>query len=226
MSNNNIIVVHHLNNSRSQRIIWMLEELGLEYEIKQYQRDAVTNLAPNTLKLIHPLGKSPVISDDDIVVAESGAIIDYLAQTYGSEAMIPPMGTEAYRQYSYWLHFAEGSLMPPMVAKLVFDKVRANAKPFFVKAIANKIADKVMAGYFGPNISANMEFVDMHLSHNKWFAGEQLSGADIQMSFPLEASVARGAGKNYPHIAEFVKRIHARPAYQAALKKGGQYDYV
>lgn len=222
----NKIVVHHLNNSRSQRIIWMLEELGLEYEIKQYQRDAVTNLAPNTLKLIHPLGKSPVISDDDIVVAESGAIIDYLAHTYREGAMIPTIGTEAYRQYTYWLHFAEGSLMPPLVAKLVFDKVRANAKPFFVKAIANKIADKVMAGYFGPNISANMEFVDTHLSHNQWFAGEQLSGADIQMSFPLEASVARGAGKNYPHIAEFVKRVHARPAYQAALKKGGQYDFA
>lgn len=221
-----MIVVHHLNNSRSQRVIWMLEELGLDYEIKHYQRDPVTNLAPNTLKLIHPLGKSPVITDGDIVVAESGAIIEYLGQTYGEKSMIPTAATEEYRQYSFWLHFAEGTLMPPLVAKLVFDKVRANAKPFFVKAIANKIADKVMDSYFGPNIAANMEFIETYLTHNDWFAGQQISGADIQMSFPLEALVARGGAKSYPHITEFVKRIHARPAYMAALNKGGQYDYV
>ena len=178
-----MIVLHHLNNSRSQRILWMLEELGLEYEIKQYQRDAVTNLAPITLKLIHPLGKSPVITDGDVTVAESGAIIEYLGNTYGDAKMIPELGSEAHREYIYWLHFAEGSLMPPMVAKLVFDKVRANAKPFFIKIIANKIADKVMGGYFGPNIQANMEFIEAHLTHNQWFAGDTLSGADIQMSF-------------------------------------------
>lgn len=221
-----MIVVHHLNNSRSQRILWMLEELGLPYEIKSYQRDAHTNLAPKELKLVHPLGKSPVITDGDITVAESGAIIEYLAYTYGKDRMLPPMGSEAHRQYSYWLHFAEGSLMPPMVAKLVFDKVRANAKPFFVKIIANKIADKVMAGYFGPNISANMQFIEQHLAQNEWFAGENLSGADIQMSFPLEASIARGAAEHFPNIAAFVKKIHSRPAYKVVLEKGGQYDYA
>ncbi|MFT5311995.1 MAG: glutathione S-transferase [Paraglaciecola sp.] len=220
-----MIVVHHLNNSRSQRILWMLEELALEYEIKQYQRDPLTNLAPTTLKLIHPLGKSPVITDGEITIAESGAIIEYLGRTYGDSKMIPELGTEAYRQYIYWLHFAEGSLMPPIVAKLVFDKVRANAKPFFVKIIANKIADKVMGAYFGPNIQANMEFIEHHLAYNEWFAAEQLSGADIQMSFPLEASASRGI-KHYPNIAAYVQRIHARPAYQRALKKGGQYDYA
>ena len=220
-----MIVLHHLNNSRSQRILWMLEELGVDYEIKLYQRDAVTNLAPITLKLIHPLGKSPVITDGDVTVAESGAIIEYLGSTYGSAQMTPEIGTEAHRQYSYWLHFAEGSLMPPMVAKLVFDKVRAKAKPFFVKMIADKIADKVMDGYFGPNIQANMEYIEAHLEHNQWFAGDTLSGADIQMSFPLEASASRGI-KQYPNITAYVQRIHAQPAYQRALQKGGKYDYA
>lgn len=220
-----MIVVHHLNNSRSQRVLWMLEELGVEYEIKHYKRDPVTNLAPNTLKLIHPLGKSPVITDGDVTVAESGAIIEYLAHTYGNH-LIPEVGTEAHRQYTYWMHFSEGSLMPPMVAKLVFDKVRANASPFFVKMVANKIADKVMQGYFGPNIMANMEFVNTHLSNNIWFAGEQLSGADFLMSFPLEASVARGVSKQYPAIEAFVSRVHQRDAYVRALEKGGEYDYA
>jgi glutathione S-transferase len=221
-----MITVHHLNNSRSQRILWMLEELELDYEIKHYQRDAVTNLAPSTLKLIHPLGKSPVITDGDVTVAESGAIIEYLATTYGNGRLLPAAGSEAQRQCSYWLHFAEGSLMPPMVAKLVFDKVRANAKPFFVKIIANKIADKVMGGYFGPNILANMQFIEAHLGHHAWFAGDELSGADFQMSFPLEAAVAKGAAMQYPNIGAFVKKVHSRPAYKKALSKGGQYDYA
>lgn len=220
-----MLVVHHLNNSRSQRVLWLLEELNIDYEIKHYKRDAATNLAPNTLKLIHPLGKSPVLTDGDITVAESGAIIEYLIHTYGAHLMSSP-GTEASRQNSYWMHFSEGSLMPPMVAKLVFDKVRANAKPFFVKAIANKIADKVMDGYFGPNISANLAFINTHLSNNQWFAGEALSGADFQMSFPLEASVARGAAKQYPAIEAFVSKVHKREAYLRALEKGGQYDYA
>ncbi|MFT5676034.1 MAG: glutathione S-transferase, partial [Paraglaciecola sp.] len=155
----------------------------------------------------------------------SGAIIEYLSSTYGSGQMAPEAGTEAHRQYSYWLHFAEGSLMPPMVAKLVFDKVRAKAKPFYVKMIANKIADKVMEGYFGPNIQANMEYIEAHLGHNQWFAGDSLSGADIQMSFPLEASASRGI-KQYPNIIAYVQRIHAQPAYQRALQKGGKYDYA
>lgn len=220
-----MIVVHHLNNSRSQRVLWMLEELGVDYEIKQYKRDAVTNLAPNTLKLIHPLGKAPVLTDGEITVAESGAILEYLAYTYGKD-LIPDPGTEAHRQYTYWMHFAEGTLMPPMVAKLVFDKVRANAKPFFVKMIANKIADKVMSAYFGPNIAANMEYVNTHLSNNEWFAGEKISGADFQMSFPLEASVARGVTKQFPAIEAFVSKVHQRDGYVNALEKGGEYDYA
>jgi glutathione S-transferase len=220
-----MIVVHHLNNSRSQRVLWLLEELGVEYEIKKYQRDSVTNLAPNTLKLIHPLGKSPVITDGDVTVAESGAIIDYLIETYGSQFMTSA-GTEARRQATYWSHFAEGSLMPPMVAKLVFDKVRANAKPFFVKMVANKIADKVMNGYFGPNIAANMTFINTHLGQHQWFAGDVITAADFQMIFPLEATVARGVGKNFPAIEAYVARVHQLDAYKRAVQKGGQYDYA
>lgn len=220
-----MIVLHHLNNSRSQRILWMLEELGVEYELKHYKRDSVTNLAPNTLRLIHPLGKAPALTDGDITVAESGAILEYLAFTYGKQ-FLPELGTEAHRQCTYWTHFAEGSLMPPMVAKLVFDKVRAAAKPFFVKVIANRIADKVMGAYFGPNIAANMEFVNTHLSNNEWFAGEQLTVADFQMSFPLEASVARGVTKQYPAIEAFVSKVHQREAYITGVEKGGDYDYA
>jgi glutathione S-transferase len=225
-----MLVLHHLNNSRSQRILWLLEELNLEYEVKHYQRDSVTNLAPNTLTLIHALGKSPIITDDDVTVAESGAIIEYLICTYykeGSGQLVDPQrGTEVYRQYTYWLHFAEGTLMPPLVAKLVLDRVRTNAKPFFVKVIANKIVDKLMAAYYGPIIAKNMDYIESHLAHNAWFAGEELSGADIQMSFPLEAAVARGNGKHFPNIIKFVEKVHARTAYQAALEKGGKYDYV
>jgi glutathione S-transferase len=225
-----MIILHHLNNSRSQRILWLLEELNLEYEVKHYQRDSVTNLAPNTLTLIHPLGKSPILTDGDITVAESGAIIEYLVGTYHKtsvgQLVKPQRGCEVHRQYTYWLHFSEGTLMPPLVAKLVLDRVRTNTKPFFVKAIANKIVDKLMAAYYGPIIAKNMDYIESHLAHNAWFAGEELSGADIQMSFPLEAAVARGNGKNFPNITNFVDKVHARTAYQAALEKGGKYDYV
>tara|TARA_R110002012_G_scaffold151810_1_gene311790 strand:- start:281 stop:946 length:666 start_codon:yes stop_codon:yes gene_type:complete len=221
-----MLTLHHLNNSRSQRILWMLEELGVEYDIQRYQRDSQTNLAPESLKKVHQLGRSPVITDGEVTVAESGAIIDYLGRKYSDKALIPEPGTEAYRQYTYWLHFAEGTLMPPMVAKLVFDKVRQNAKPFFVKIIANKIADKVMDGYYGVNLVANLKFVEQYLADNEWFAGDALSGADIQMSFPLEAMASRNVAGDYPNIAAFVKRIHARPAYQQGLSRGGQYDYA
>ena len=220
-----MITVHHLNNSRSQRILWMLEELGIPYEIKHYQRDAKTMLAPASLKKVHPLGKSPVITDGDITVAESGAIIDYLAQNYGKH-LIPTVNSPEYRQYTYWMHFAEGSLMPPFVMKLVFDKVRSAPVPFFLKPVTKGIADKVMKSFVGPNISSNMDFINEHLAKNEWFAGAQMTGADFQMSFPLEAAVAGRAQGNFPHINAWVKRIQARPAYQKALKAGGHYDYA
>lgn len=222
-----MLVVHHLNNSRSQRVLWALEELGVPYEVKRYQRDEITNLAPASLKAIHPLGKSPVIIDGDLTLAESGAIIEYLVRTHGNGAFIPPTSSEAYQSYVYWLHFAEGSLMPPMVLKLVFDKIVSSPMPFFAKPIAKGIAKKVMTGYVGPSIKDNLDFIDSHLTSHEWFAGDHISGADFQMSFPLEAWVARNPDdSNYPKIVAYVKRLHERPAYQKALDAGGPYDYA
>jgi len=227
-----MVVVHHLNNSRSQRVLWALEELGVPYEVKRYERDSVTNLAPASLKAIHPLGKSPVITDtndagDVVTVAESGAIIEYLAQAYGEGSFTPELGTQAYRDYMYWMHFSEGSLMPQLLLKIIFDKVANSPMPFFVKPIAKGISKKVMAGYVDPNIVVMLDYIESHLNDKEWFAGDSLTGADIQMSFPLEASVMGGGiSANYPNILAFVKRVHARTTYQSALKTGGTYDYA
>ncbi len=220
-----MITIHHLNNSRSQRILWMLEEIGVEYEIKHYQRDTSSNLAPPELKEVHPLGKSPVITDGDLTIAETGNIIDYLSRKYARNFM-PDENTTAYRQYSYWLHYAEGSLMPNLVMKLIFDKIKTSPMPFFAKPIAKGIANNVMSSYVQPNIDSNLQFVNEHLVNNEWFCGDEMTGADIQMSFPLEAVTARGSASNYPDIEAYVKKFQSRPAYQAALEKGGTYDYA
>jgi len=222
-----MVVVHHLNNSRSQRVLWALEELGVAYQVKQYKRNLKTNLAPTSLNKVHPLGKSPVITDGDITVAESGAIVEYLAQTYGHSHFIPAAKSEAHRQYLYWLHFAEGTLMPQLLFKLILEKIVQRSMPFIIKPIAKGIVNKVMTGYVGPNITSNLDFIESHLKHNKWFAGDQLSGADIQMSFPLEAWAATSAdNQDYPQIIAYVKRLQARAAYQRALKSGGTYHYA
>jgi glutathione S-transferase len=222
-----MITLHHLNNSRSQRIIWLLEELKLEFVIEFHKRDSKTYLAGDSLKAIHALGKSPVISDDKtgMTLAESGAIIEYLVQTYGKHLM-PEQGSQAYWQYLYWLHFSEGSLMPPMVMNLVLSKMKDSPMPFFVKPIAKIIANQIVKQFSGPNIKRSLEFIEDHLSKNTWFCGDQLTGADVQMSFPLEASAARGMVDQYPNILAYVKRFQALPAYQAALAKGGDYDYA
>ncbi len=220
-----MIIIHHLNNSRSQRILWMCEEIGVDYQIKHYQRNSKTQLAPKELFDVHPLGKSPVITDGDITVAESGAIIEYLARNHGKQ-LIPKQATPEYRQYNYWLHFAEGSLMPQMLLKLIFDKIKTAPMPFFIKPIAKGIANKVMDGYVAPNIKNNMAFIEKHLQENKWFAGNKISGADIQMSFPLEASMMRLKSNDYPGIQKYVDKIHARSAYKKALENGGPYDYA
>ena len=222
-----MITLHHLNNSRSQRIIWLLEELKLEYVIEFHDRDAKTYLAPESLKAVHALGKSPVIIDDKtgMTLAESGLIIEYLVQTYGQHLM-PEQGTPAYWQYLYWLHFSEGSLMPPMVMNLVLSKVKTSPMPFFVKPIAKKIADQIIKQFSGPNIKRSLEFIEAHLSNNTWFCGDQFTGADVQMSFPLEASAARGMLDQYPNALAYVKRFQALPAYQSALSKGGDYYYA
>jgi len=222
-----MLVVHHLENSRSQRILWALEELGVPYEVKRYERNKKTSLAPDSLRKIHPLGKSPVMTNDNITVAESGAIIEYLVGKYGNGLLAVNNDEDQLRAYQYWLHFAEGSLMPPLLLKLVFDKVRKSPMPFFAKPIAQSISRKVMKSFVGPNIKNNLAFIEDYLAAHEWFAGNKLTGADIQMSFPLEASVASGVADNqYPNIIAYVKRIHARTAYQKALAAGGPYDYA
>jgi len=222
-----MLVVHHLNNSRSQRILWLLEELELNYKIKFYQRDQETQLAPESLKEVHPLGKSPVVTDGDLVLAESGAIIDYLGRTYGNNNWVPRRNSKRYQSYMYWLHYAEGSMMSPLLLKLVFDKVKSAKMPFFVKPIANGIANKVMSSFVSPNIKTHFQYVEEHLSENTYFTGDAMTGADIQMSFPLQASVARGiiSEQSHPHIHKYVRTFQSRSAYQKALEKGGEYDY-
>jgi len=215
-----MITVHHLNNSRSQRILWLLEELSLPYEVRHYQRDAKTSLAPPELLKVHPLGKSPVITDGDATLAESGAIIEYLVDRYGKGAFIPNQGTPERLRYTYWLHFAEGTAMPPLVMKLVFNRIEKGPMPFFAKPIARGIARKVKEGFIDPNLERIVSHMEAELGRSEWFAGEAFSAADIQMSFPVEAASARIGAK--PNMKHFLERIHARPAYQRAIEKGGE----
>ena len=222
-----MIVVHHLNDSRSQRILWLLEELGLEYEIKRYQRDPATMLAPAALREIHPLGKSPVITDGDKTIAESGAILEYLVDTYGNGRLIPPAGTHERLRYTYWIHYAEGSAMPPLLLKLVFDRVETGPMPFFARPVAKAIAKKVKEAFITPQIKNHLDFMEAELGRLGWFAGSELTAADIQMSFPLEAASMRGGlDASRPKLFEFLKTIHARPAYKRALDRGGAYSFA
>ncbi len=220
-----MITLHHLENSRSQRVLWLLEELALPYEVRRYARDRKTMLAPPELAQVHPLGKSPVITDGDITVAESGAIVEYLLDTFGNGSLRPAAGTPERRQFTYWLHFAEGSAMPPLLMKLVFDKVRSAPVPFFIKPIVKGIADKVASSFIAPNIKSQLDFMEAELSKRPWFAGKEFSAADIQMSFPLEAAAGRaGLGNSRPKLMDWLQRIHARPAYRRALEAGGPYS--
>ena len=221
-----MITVHHLNNSRSQRILWMLEELELDYEIQRYQRDPKTMLAPKALKKVHPLGKAPVVTDGSLTLIESGAIIDYLAETYGDGAIRPPALTPDYIRYREWLHFAEGSMMTPFLLKLVFDRIETDA-PFFIRPIAKGIAGQVKERLVIPNLTNMIDYCEKTLSKQEWFAGDRFSPADIQMSFPIEVAAARGVTtKKHAKLHRYLERIHARPAYQTALEKGGEYDIV
>jgi len=222
-----MIIVHHLEHSRSQRILWLLEELGADYEIKRYRRDPKTSLAPKSLKKIHPLGKSPVISDGKNTIAESATIVEYLARTHGDESWAPAIGEPDYWSFSYWMHYAEGSLMPPpAVLSRVFEKDKTGPMPFFIKPIARAIADRVDAQFIDDQIRTHFGFVDQHLADRDWFLGDSISAVDIQISFPLEAALARGTiGDDYPNVSAYVERFQARDAYLRALDKGGDYDY-
>lgn len=219
-----MIIVHHLNNSRSQRVLWLLEELGLDYDIVSYQRDPQTMLAPPGLRKVHPLGKAPVITDGDLVLAETGAIIEYLVEAHGGGRLIPPLGTPERIRYTYWLHYAEGSMMPPLLLKLVFSRVPQGPMPFFVRPIVRAVCGKVVASFVQPQIDRHLDFLESELSGHEWFAGNDFSAADIMMSFPLEAAAARGGlDKSRPALRAFLERIHARPAYKKALERGGEY---
>ena len=220
-----MIVVHHLNNSRSQRVLWLLEELGLDYEVLRYSRDPATMLAPPELRAVHPLGKSPVVIDGDNVLAESGAILDYLVETHGHGRLAPAPGTPERLRYRYWMHYAEGSAMPPLLLKLVFDRIAKARMPFFAKPVARAIANRARDSFIQPQIDLHLDFMEAELERSTWFAGEEFTAADVQMSFPLEAATARaGLDGLRPKLMGFLSRIHARPAYQRALARGGPYD--
>ena len=222
-----MITVHHLNNSRSQRILWLLEELGTPYEIKKYERDPNTMLAPPSLLKVHPLGKSPVITDGDVTVAESGAIIEYLLERYGQGRLRPAAGTPERLRYTYWLHFAEGSAMSPLLLKLIFDRIPKSPMPFFAKPIARGISSKVLAAFVEPNLKRQLDFFEAELGKSAWFAGDEFSAADIQMSFPVETAAQRaGLNASRPKLMSFLQRIHARPTYKRALERGGHYIYA
>ena len=220
-----MLTLHHLNNSRSQRILWLLEELGVEYKIAFYERDSQTNLAPDSLRAVHPLGRSPVLTTPHGAIAESGAIVEYLVRNHAGFT-VPEEG-KALQDYLFWLHFAEGSLMPPLVANLVLEKARQKgSKPFFIKPITDKLVDGIINAYYGPNLAQSLRYVESYLASNTWFAGEEPTGADIQMIFPLESLVASGRADDFTAIRGYVKRVHERPAYQRALEKGGEYAYA
>ena len=219
-----MITVHHLENSRSQRILWLLEELNLTYEIKVYQRDPKTLFAPPELKAVHPLGKSPVITDNGRVIAESAVIIDYLVNKYGN-GKLKPHDEENLLRYTYWLHYAEGSAMTPFLMKLVFDKIETSPMPFFVRPIAKKISGAVKSSWIHPQIKLHLEYLEGELGKTGWFAGNDFSAADIMMSYPIEAANARGGlgGKN---LECFHQKITSRPAYLRAIERGGPFSVI
>lgn len=217
-----MITVHHLENSRSQRILWLLEELGVPYELKIYQRDEKTLLAPPELKAIHPLGKSPVVTDGNRVIAESALIISYLVDKYG-EGKLKPKDEDNLLRSQYWLHNAEGSLISPLLLELVFSKVESSPMPFFAKPIAKKIAQTVRSSWIKPQLKLHLDFVEDELKKSEWFAGDEFTAADIMMSYPLEAAAVNGK-LHRPKIEEFLKKITSRAAYKRAIERGGPFS--
>jgi glutathione S-transferase len=207
-----MLIVHHLNNSRSQRVLWLLEELGVPYEFVRYQRQPDMR-APAELRAIHPLGKSPVVTDNGNTIAESGAIVEYIIETYGEGRLIPPAKTPERLRYTYWLHYAEGSAMSPLLLKLVLNRLKWLGLP--------------ARGFVDRQITLHLNYLEGELAKSTWFVGEQFTGADIMMSFPLEAAAQRaGLDSSRPKLWDFLQRIHARPAYRRALEKGGPYAFA
>jgi glutathione S-transferase len=220
-----MLTVHHLNNSRSQRVLWLLEELGVPYEIVRYQRQSNMR-APAELYAVHPLGKSPVITDQGNTIAESGAIVEYIIDSYGEGRLIPPAKTPERLRYVYWLHYAEGSAMPPLFLKLLFTLMPKRA-PALLRPLVRKVSNQALTSLVNPLLKQHMAFWETELEKSQWFAGNEFTAADIQMSFPLEGGAARGGlEQGHPKAMAFLDRIHARPAYVRALEKGGPYQVV
>lgn len=219
------VVVHHLNNSRSQRILWLLEELEVPYELKRYERHPKTMRAPDSLTTIHPLGKSPVLEHAGRTIAETGAIVEYVLDSLAGGALRPEAGTDDFFRYRFFLHYAEGSLMTPLLVKLIMGQVRNAPVPFFLKPIMKGVASKVDGNFSDPEIEKHLKFLDKELDGREWFAGD-LSGADIMMSFPLEAAGSRADLSRFSNVKAFVARVHERPAYARGLERGGPYDYA
>lgn len=215
-----MITVHHLNESRSQRVVWLLEELQVPYEVKFYERDPKTMLAPLELKEIHPLGKSPVVTDGGAVFAESGAIMEALLRRYDTQHALRPAQESSLIDYSFWMHFAEGSMMPNLLLKLVFTKL-VTQSPFFLRPLMAAVSAKIHGLLITPNFEANFKLVEAQLSRGQWFAGEKFSAADIQMSYPLEAVNARFGFSSGPNMLRYLEAIRKRPAYQRAVSRVG-----
>lgn len=222
-----MITVHHLENSRSQRVLWLLEELGVPYNVKRYERDKKTNLAPRELLKVHPLGKSPVIEDGGAVYAETGAIIEHIVDAHGGGRLVPARGTDDYRRYKYWMHAAEGSYMPPLVMALFLNRMETAKMPFFAKPIAKKLTKGARDGYLTHTTKALFDYLDAELGRSEWLAGKDFTAADIIMSFPAEASLQRvDAAQSAKNLKSYVDRLHARPGYKRALETGGPYAYA
>lgn len=218
-----MLIVHHLNNSRSQRILWMLEELQVPYQIVRYQREP-TMLAPALLKTVHPLGKSPVVEDNGNILAESGAIIEYLQETYDPESRLKPISNEEKLRYRFWLHYAEGSLMPLLMMKLVFGRLGKAPVPWLLRPVGNLLGQGVQKAYLNKQISTHARYLEDSLQKNPWFAGQSFSAADIQMSFPVVALLARGGNNDLPNLQNWFNKVQQRPAWQRAIQQGGPFD--
>ena len=218
-----MITVHHLENSRSQRVLWLLEELGLPYTVKRYARDPRTMRAPPELVAIHPLGKSPIVTEDGRVVAETGAIVTDLTERAGF-ALVPAPGTAERARYTYWLHYAEGSAMPPLLLKLIFSRLTPGS-PWALRPLVRRIADTVLRGFVDPDLRRHAAFWEAELADRAYLCGADFTAADIMMSFPVEAFASRGTGLG-PNATAWLARIHARPAYRQALERGGPYAYA
>lgn len=217
-----MLTVHHLNQSRSQRVLWALEELQLPYQVVSYQLGK-DMLAPAELKSVHPLGKSPVVEDNGHILAESGAILEYLQETYDSARRLKPESVEDKLQYRFWLHYAEGSLMPLLLMKLVFASLGKPPVPFGMRTLGNALGKGVQKAWLNRQLETHARFIEAHLSRQRWFAGAELSMADIQMSFPAMALLARGGVDDLPHLTQWVQRVEQRPAWQKAIERGGPF---